>query len=97
MANGEKEIKVKVPEKLQGGVYANSMVVRHRKEEFVMDFLFISPPAGIVTARVITSPGHMKRIIEALQTNMRKYEQNFGKLKPAEEPKGTVGFTPPSE
>jgi hypothetical protein len=97
MANGGKAIKVKVSEKVQGGVYANSMVVRHGKEEFVLDFLFIAPPEGAVMARVITSPGHMKRIIEALQTNMNKYEQNFGKLKPAEEPKGIVGFTPPGE
>lgn len=92
MPNGGKEIKVKFPEKLQGGAYANSMVVSHRKEEFIIDFIFISPPAGVVTARVITSPGHMKRIISALQENIKKYEQKFGSIARAEEPKGKIGF-----
>jgi len=90
-----KEIKVHLPEKLQGGVYANNMSVSHTKEEFVMDFLMVAPPAGAVTARVITTPGNMKRIIAALQDNVKKYEQKFGEVKAAETPRGTIGFAPP--
>ena len=92
MPNGTKEIKVQFPQQLQGGVYANNMIVAHTKEEFIMDFLLAAPPSGAVTARIITSPGHIKRIISALQDNVRKYEQKFGKIAPAEEPKGTIGF-----
>jgi len=92
MPDGTKEIKVNFPQQLQGGAYANNMIVTHTKEEFIMDFLMTAPPSGAVTARIITSPGHIKRIISALKDNARKYEQKFGKIAPAEEPKGTIGF-----
>jgi len=86
MSDVKKEVKVNFPEQLQGGVYANNMIVRHTKEEFVMDFFMVAPPAGAVTARVIISPGHMKRVINALQDNIKKYEQAFGTVEVAEEP-----------
>jgi hypothetical protein len=41
-----------------------------------------------MTARVITSPGHMKRIIKALQVNLDRYEKSFGQINEAEAPKG---------
>ncbi len=88
-----KEIKVSFPQELQGGVYANNMVVTHTKEEFILDFLMVVPPAGAVTARVIVSPGHMKRILEALRDNISKYENTFGTIQIAEEPKGKIGFS----
>lgn len=91
MPNGQqKEIKVTVPEKLAGGAYTNNMLVSHTKEEFVMDFMMMAPQAGVVTARVIASPGHMKRIVAALQDNIQKYEQAFGEIKPAEAQRGRV-------
>ena len=90
---GPKEIKVSFPEKMQGGVYANNMVVSHTKEEFILDFIMAAPPAGAVTARVIVSPGHMKRILEALRDNVSKYEKTFGTIQIAEAPKGTIGFS----
>jgi hypothetical protein len=95
MANGPgaKEIKINVPEKVQGGVYANNMIVAHTREEFILDFLMVAPPAGTVTARVIVSPGHMKRILEALRDNISKYEQNFGQIRTAEEPKPKIGYS----
>ena len=89
MSNGQ-DIKVNFPPELQGGVYSNNMVVSHTKEEFVLDFLMVAPPAGAVTARVIVSPGHMKRILAALQDNISKYEKAFGTIQIAEEPKGKI-------
>jgi hypothetical protein len=88
-----KEIKVNFPPELQGGVYSNNMFVTHTKEEFILDFLMVAPPAGAVTARVIVSPGHMKRILEALRDNITKYEKNFGIIQVAEEPKAKIGFS----
>jgi hypothetical protein len=92
MANDKQEIKVNFPEKLQGGVYSNNMIVTHTREEFVMDYLMVVPPAGAVTARIIVSPGHMKRIVAALSDNIQKYEQKFGTIVIAEEPKVDVGY-----
>jgi len=90
----EGNIEVKFPEGLQSGVYANNTVIAHTKEEFVMDFMFVAPPMGSVNARVIVSPGHMKRIISALQDNIAKYEEAFGKIEEAAGPKTSFGFQP---
>jgi len=96
MAEGNREIRVEMRKELAGGVYANSLRITHTPEEFVLDFIMIAPPAGDVTARVITSPGHMKRILSALKENLRKYEEKYGKIKPSVEPaqEGHIGFKP---
>ena len=88
-----KGIKIHFPDNIKSGVYANYMLVAHTKEEFVLDYMMVVPPTGAVTARVVTSPGHMKRMISALQTNLKKYEEKYGSLKEAEEPvKPPMGF-----
>ena len=67
------------------GVYSNLMMIIHRKEEFILDFLFVQPqrtPEGQAVAnlrsRVITTPEHMKRILKAIQENISRYEASFG-------------------
>jgi hypothetical protein len=69
------------------GVYANLTMITHRKEEFVLDFLFVQPqrtPQGQsvanLRARVITTPEHMKRILRAIEENVSRYEQSFGAI-----------------
>jgi hypothetical protein len=74
------------------GSYSNIMEVKHTKEEFCLDFLNIFPPVGALTARVIVSPGHLKRMIKALNDNLGVYEKNFGPIEPAPEPAGGIGF-----
>jgi hypothetical protein len=91
MPDEKKEIKVTFPPKLHGGVYANNMMVAHTRDEFVMDFLMVAPPEGAVTARVIVSPGHMKRILAALLDNVKKYEAQYGTIEEAEAPDGDIG------
>jgi len=94
----KKQLKIAFPESLRGGVYANNMLVTHTKEEFILDFMMIAPPAGSVTARVIISPGHMKRMTSVLMDNLNKYESKFGQLTEAAEPhKPVIGFHPQAE
>ena len=93
-----KEVKISFPESLRGGVYANNMFISHTREEFILDFMVITPPAGAVTARVVTSPGHMKRMVFALTENLKKYEKRFGKVAEASPPpKPAMGFHLPEE
>ncbi|MBI4684422.1 MAG: DUF3467 domain-containing protein [Nitrospirae bacterium] len=92
MPNSQQEVKVHFPNEIVGGVYANNMIVTHTKEEFILDFLMVAPPEGRVNARIVVSPGHMKRIFEALKENISKYENNFGTIKAAETPRGEIGF-----
>ncbi len=82
--NGHKrtDLKLRVPEQLAGGVYANSMMVQHTSSEFVMDFAMVLGGNGQVVARVVTSPSHMKHIVEALTENLRKYETSHGSICP---------------
>lgn len=89
--NQPQQINIKITDEVLAGRYANMMSVSHTKEEFVLDFMNVLPPNGIVTARVITSPGHLKRIIKALQENLGRYESAFGPVKEAEAPK-EIGF-----
>ena len=86
------EIQISFPEHLRGGVYSNNMIVAHTKEEFFLDFLMVAPPTGTVTARVILSPGHVKRVVGALQENLAKYEASFGQIRAAEPPQGKIGI-----
>ena len=82
----ENEIPVKVSDEALRGVYANQMVVRHTREEFVLDFLSVFPPGGVVNARVIVSPAHCKRMIRALHENVARFEAAFGPILEAEGP-----------
>jgi len=76
---------------LKGG-YSNMMQILHTKEEFILDFFLVSPPTGVLTSRVIMSPGHLKRMVKAIQENLGKYEEKFGKIEEAEVPEAEIGF-----
>jgi hypothetical protein len=82
----KKQIKIKAKDEALKGNYSNLMQVLHTKEEFILDFFLVSPPEGILTSRVIMSPGHLKRMIGALQENIKKYEEKFGKIEEAKAP-----------
>jgi len=86
----EQQIAIQIDPPQGTGVYSNLMMISHRKEEFILDFLFLQPqraPQGAAVAtlrsRVITSPEHAKRILRALQENLRRYEESFGVIEEA--------------
>jgi len=81
-----KSIPIKVTDDIVGGVYSNHMMISHTQEEFFMDFFSVLPEAGKLSARVIASPGHMKRIARAMVENIAKYEARFGMITEAPEP-----------
>ena len=76
----KRRLPIKFPEKTLPGIYANQMVVSHTREEFVIDFINLFPPEGVVNARIIVSPGHLKRMIRALQDNLKRYEGSHGPI-----------------
>ena len=90
----EQQIQVNADQKMMVGSYANMMRVMHTKEEFVLEFANVHPPVGELVAKVITTPGHMKRILAALDENVKKYESKFGKIAEASAPTGNgeIGF-----
>ena len=82
----ERQVSIKIPDDVLAGVYANQMMVTHTREEFVLDFINLFPPSGVVNARVIVSPGHLKRMIRALSDNLSRYEARCGQVIEAEAP-----------
>lgn len=91
----EKELKIKAKDEDLKGVYSNLMQVFHTKDEFILDFFFVLPPTGLLSSRVIMSPRHLKRMVQALNDNISKYEAKFGKITQTEEQEDSeIGFTP---
>jgi hypothetical protein len=90
-ASGQ-QLQVKVSDEMLAGSYANMVQVGHTQEEFVLDFMNVFPPAGVLNARVIVSPSHMKRLVAAMEDNIKKYEAQFGTIEAASAPQHTVGF-----
>jgi len=88
----EQQIQIKAKDEDLKGNYSNLMQVMHTKEEFMLDFFMVSPPNGVLASRVIMSPGHLKRMINALKDNIEKYEAKFGKIEEAEAPETKLGF-----
>ena len=86
MTTKKRQLPVKMPERVLPGVYSNQMMVSHTREEFLIDFLNLFPPEGVVNARVIVSPGHLKRMIRALRENLSRYETRYGPIIEAEPP-----------
>lgn len=89
MADKVKGLNVKVGDEELKGRYSNLLRVTHTREEFILDFINAVPPQAIVTARLVASPGHLKRIVRALAENLERYEKNFGPLTEAPEPSRT--------
>jgi hypothetical protein len=81
-------LNVKIEDEELKGRYSNLLRITHTREEFILDFINLVPPQGIVTSRIVTSPGHLKRIIRALSANLERYEQLFGVIQEAPEPAG---------
>ncbi|MBV8755887.1 MAG: DUF3467 domain-containing protein [Deltaproteobacteria bacterium] len=76
------KLQVQLDEDIAQGVYANLVLLNHTENEFVLDFAFIQPSNGRakVRTRVISSPRHTKRLLMALQKNLERYEEKFGRI-----------------
>ncbi|MCX6808210.1 MAG: DUF3467 domain-containing protein [Candidatus Berkelbacteria bacterium] len=90
----DQQLNIKFDDQTAKGTYANNLMIQHTKEEFLLDFLNILPPQGVLVSRIITSPNHAKRILRALEENIKVYEKSFGKLTESSVPDRTIGFKP---
>lgn len=89
----EKQLNIKVKNEDLKGKYSNMMQVLHTKEEFILDFFFVSPPmGGVLASRIVMSPSHFKRMIKALHENIKKYEKSFNEIEEAKTPESNIGF-----
>jgi len=77
------QINIELKEEVAQGIYSNLAVISHSSSEFVLDFIRIMPgtPKANVKSRIILAPEHAKRLLMALEDNLRKYESVFGPVK----------------
>jgi len=77
------QINIELNEEVAQGIYSNLAVITHSSSEFVVDFVRIMP--GIkkaqVKSRIILTPEHAKRLLGALNDNIKKYEAVHGTIK----------------
>lgn len=85
MENNENngQLQLELNDQVAQGTYANLVVITHSSSEFVVDFAQVLPgmPKAPVKSRIIMAPEHAKRLLYALQENLQKYEEMFGKIK----------------
>ena len=76
----EGQIDVELSEEIAEGVYANLAMIAHSNSEFILDFIRLMPgvPKAKVKARIILTPEHAKRLLEALRENVSRYEEAYG-------------------
>ena len=80
--NPEGAIDVELSEEIAEGVYANRAMIAHSNSEFILDFIRLMPgvPKAKVKARIILTPEHAKRLLEALRENISRYEEANGNI-----------------
>lgn len=86
------QLNIELPEDIAQGVYSNLAIITHSSSEFVIDFVRIMPgvPKAKVKSRIVLTPEHAKRLLLALQDNIKKYESQHGPIKNADKPGGPI-------
>ena len=86
------QINIELKEDVAQGTYSNLAIITHSSSEFVLDFVRVMPgvPKAEVKSRVILTPEHAKRLMLALQDNIKKYEAINGPIKDVQGTGGPV-------
>lgn len=91
--NKGKQLQLEIKPEVAVGNYSNFAVISHSSSEFTLDFATVLPgmPKANVATRVILAPEHAVRLLHALQENLMRYEQQFGKIQlPGAHPQQTI-------
>lgn len=75
-----KKITLDIKPEIAKGIYSNLAIITHSRSEFVLDFAAMLPGMAKpeVVHRTLMTPDHAKRLLNALQDNIIKYENQFG-------------------
>src|SRR3989304_4584869 len=78
------------------GIYSNFVVISHSLSEFVLDFARVLPgvPQSRVCARIVMTAPNIRALLHALEQNVKKYEDQFGKIRTSagDAPSKEIGF-----
>jgi len=90
------QINIELDEKTAEGIYSNLAIINHSPSEFVLDFVTIMPgvPKSKVKSRIILTPQHAKRFLNALAENIHRFEAAHGVIKETDVPPVPLNFGP---
>jgi hypothetical protein len=76
------QIQVDIDDVTAQGAFTNLVLLNHNDSEFVLDFAYVQPTSNRarVRARILATPRHAKRLLRALELNIRRYEENYGTI-----------------
>lgn len=77
-----RQLSARVPNSVTRGIFSTGAIVLTGQNEFVVDFLLRMARPYQIAARVVIPHAAMLQMIKALQDNLRKYEDRFGKVEP---------------
>lgn len=77
------QLEIDLNHEVAQGTYANLAIIAHSTSEFIIDFVRLMPgvPKPEVKSRIIMTPENTKRLMLALQDNIRKFEQDNGVIR----------------
>ena len=83
----QQNLNINISDEVSQGTYSNLAVITHSPAEFIIDFAQALPgrEGATVRQRIIMPPIHAKRLLMALNGNIKKYEETFGTI---DEPHG---------
>ena len=92
------QLNIEISEEMAEGQYANMAIITHSHAEFVLDFVNIMPgtPKSKVKSRIILTPQHAKRLMNALKENIERFEAANGQIKDLEEIQLPLNFGGPT-
>jgi uncharacterized protein (DUF1778 family) len=82
----DNQLNIELSEEVAEGVFSNLAIITHSNTEFVVDFIRVMPgvPKAKVKSRIILTPEHAKRFMQALKENIDKYESVNGRINAAD-------------
>lgn len=85
--NGQK-MDIALSDEVAEGIYSNLAIITHSHSEFIVDFVSLMPglPKGNVKSRIILTPQHAKRLLAALDENIKRFEASHGPIPDYEDP-----------
>ncbi|HIX53457.1 MAG TPA: DUF3467 domain-containing protein [Candidatus Sphingobacterium stercoripullorum] len=95
----EDSLNFELTEEVALGKYSNLAVITHSSSEFVVDFASVLPgiESARVHSRIVMAPEHAKRLLRAIEDNIRQFEAMNGPIEIEETPPFPMGFTPNAE
>lgn len=76
----QNQISLELKPEVAKGSYSNLAIISHSRSEFIIDFATTLPGLAKpeIGNRIIMTPEHAKRLMNAIFDNISKYEAQFG-------------------